>query len=210
MLKPREAGGARGFTLIELMVVIAIIGILMGILLPVLGAVRRKAQKVQVHNMVHECELACANFRLEYNQNPWMKPTSFRKEAAGGADAVTIKTYQVYQELKGQGGSVNTSQDYLGKVPTKFSKLITLPDSSQAKTLKDIWEQELTFRVNPSGGDPVIWSAGANKTDETNDGDIPTGAEAWKDSDDNELSAEVVKAYFYYPTGDTGDDLTNL
>jgi hypothetical protein len=76
---------------------------------------------------------------------------------------VRIKAYNVYAELKGQGGSVNTSQDYLGNIPSQFVK-----DLGDGNTLVDLWEQEFKFRVNPDGLSPVIWSCGENKVDDTN------------------------------------------
>jgi prepilin-type N-terminal cleavage/methylation domain-containing protein len=182
-----------GFTLIELMVVIAIIGILIGILLPVLGAVRRRARRVQVASLVKECELACSNFRLEYNQYPWMRPPLVKKKMEEGkADEVEIKTPDVYIELKGQGGVVNTIQDYIGKVPNTFLK-----DLGDGLTLIDIWNKEIVFRMNPDGLEPVIWSFGENKKDETNDGTTPDGT-------------KYPMIYYWYGDGGTGDDVGTL
>ncbi len=195
-----------GFTLIELMVVIAIIGILMGILMPVLGAVRRRAQRVQVSSLVKECELASVNFRLEYGQYPWTKPPYAKTRMEDAPDEVEILTYDVYKEIKGQGDLINSVQDYLGKIPSKFVK-----DKGDGDTLVDLWDNIIKFRVNPEGMAPVVWSFGQNKTDETNDGTVPAGR--WMKKPPNqavELDGDVVMKYYYYGDTSDGDDIGTL
>jgi hypothetical protein len=82
---------------------------------------------------------------------------------AGKSDEVEIKTPSVYSELKGLGPNVNKIQDYIGKVQSKFVK-----DLGSGDTLVDLWGTEIVFRVNPDGLEPVIWSFGDNKVDDTN------------------------------------------
>lgn len=48
----------RAFTLVELLVVMAVIGILAGLLFPALGGVRKKARRTQSHNLVSQVEAA--------------------------------------------------------------------------------------------------------------------------------------------------------
>jgi len=199
-----------GFTLIELMVVISIIGILLGILMPVLGSIRRRARRMQVANLVHECEMARSNFRLENGQYPWTKPPLAKNKLDDPSTApdAEIKGHDVYAELRARGGSVNIVQDYLGEIPSKFTK--DLNDDGNI-WIVDIWGKEFVFRVNPDGMEPVIWSFGPNKTGETNDGDVPAGT--WKRKPPNQaddIPADDVKRYYYYGDGTTGDDIGTL
>jgi prepilin-type N-terminal cleavage/methylation domain-containing protein len=52
-----------GFTLIELLVVIGIIMLLMGLLFPVFGMIRRQAQKTKCRTLIHQVDAACDQYR---------------------------------------------------------------------------------------------------------------------------------------------------
>ncbi len=61
------AGGGRGFTLVELLVVVAIIALLIGVLLPALGRARRSAQTVECLSNMRNLVLAQMLYAHDHN-----------------------------------------------------------------------------------------------------------------------------------------------
>lgn len=59
-----------GFTLLELLVVVAIIGILVGIMLPAIGGVKIKAQIKKAESGVKSLAVACRAYHTEYGYWP--------------------------------------------------------------------------------------------------------------------------------------------
>ena len=65
-----ERRGRRGFTLVELLVAIAIIGILISILLPAVNSVRETARRTRCANNMHQLGMAVLNFESKQRSLP--------------------------------------------------------------------------------------------------------------------------------------------
>lgn len=68
MRKHFPAGGA--FTLVEILVVVAIIGLLAGLSIPAVGGALNSARKAKVNAMAHQVRTAIAQFNTEYGFFP--------------------------------------------------------------------------------------------------------------------------------------------
>lgn len=61
----------KGFTLIEILIVVAIIGILMALLFPAVGSAITAARKAQARNDAVQIANACRAYETEYGVGPW-------------------------------------------------------------------------------------------------------------------------------------------
>jgi len=97
----------RGFTLLELMVVIAIIAVLAGLFLPALQSVLERAKKAQARNDVIQIVTAVNAFYAEYGRYP-LVGTVTTPDATYGI--VTSQSDGLFNELRAKAYSLNTRQ----------------------------------------------------------------------------------------------------
>jgi prepilin-type N-terminal cleavage/methylation domain-containing protein len=182
----------RGFTLVELLVVIFVIGLLMGILIPTVSYAYRRVAINRTKSTLALCRSAIETYRNTHNRLPWVKPTDVKPlMLAGKSDQVEIKTPAVLAELRGRG-TVNRTTDYLAGLAPQFVK-----DLGGGPTLVDAWGAEIRFRVEAASGEAAFWSLGPDGLDQTADGTSPD-------------PAGQPGIYFLFSSGDIGDDIRGM
>jgi general secretion pathway protein G len=82
----------RGFTLIELMVVVIVISILMALLLPAINSVRMKAKEASVVVEIKQLESAIATFKAKYGIEPPSRISIYLTQAGWNTDAASMAT----------------------------------------------------------------------------------------------------------------------
>jgi prepilin-type N-terminal cleavage/methylation domain-containing protein len=154
----------RGFTLVELIIVIAIITLLMTMLVVFISSAVKRGQVAKVQGMVKILTDACAAYKLDFGAYPPSDKGSMSLHHHLGSERyVSVQ--------KGSLGDIRTKKPPLVEFDPGWLKGGggTSPDAKNRPVpLVDAWETDLRYLVpgkwNKGGVD--IWSAGPNGKDE--------------------------------------------
>ena len=86
----RRRSDSRGFTLVELLVVITIIGMLMGLILPAIQGAREHGRRIKCVNNLHQLSLAAMNLESSQGTFPGFQNTSERANLELGHHALAL------------------------------------------------------------------------------------------------------------------------
>jgi prepilin-type N-terminal cleavage/methylation domain-containing protein len=141
----------RGFTLLEILTAMAIIAIMIGLLIPAIGAVQKMAQTVKQKSQFNAIEIALEAFRTDwgdyppssYTLNGNSSPTNGDTDGYCGAQ----KLAEAIVGMDGFGfhpksqwrsdGLQDTNGDGTGEVPLYFGRTIAPTLESQPQTVRD-------------------------------------------------------------------------
>lgn len=172
----RLAQGRRGFSLVELLIVVAIIALLLGILLPAIGLVRQKARNVAARAQLESISKACSSYEFTFEAYP------------GYLGAEPFNTNPVYRNITGTesmllsliGRVSDDSSDNTWALPGAADKYVHLdsvgsgPETEQGRTMDAFYspksgelkeasrtrydgENEMPELVGPVSGAPVLY-----------------------------------------------------
>lgn len=144
------------FTLIELLVVISIIALLIGILLPALGAARNTARDMVCLSNERQMGIALAAYG---NENNLYFPPAFTT-AAGSEDGNTSDWGALISSFLGSGGETNTSGLAVGEEAAKIDAFLC----PQAILQEGRLHYSGNFLIMPtqSGNNPDVFSNGGS------------------------------------------------
>ena len=145
----------RHFTLIEMLVVVAVIAILIGILIPTIGTVMEKVKQSKTKAIINSLRLGIKQYESTYGFLPWTGENTdkFIEYTSGNG------TNPLYDEL------LNTLEGNDKSLNPRGIKFLDMSDSDY----KDAWDEELNVVLdldyNSSIDNSLIYGDGTKNTE---------------------------------------------
>jgi len=147
-----QTANSRAFTLVEMLVVIAIIGILAAMLLPALAAAKTAAKKAQAKMEMGSIVTAIEGYDQDYSRYPITK----EEQAAAGANDFTTGFVQ-YPQANVTWTSPNYSYDNNSNVVAILMDMTAYPNGNPTANANHVYNPKQVKYLNakPSGYDPA-------------------------------------------------------
>ncbi len=182
---------SRGFTLVELLVVITIIGILMSLLLPAVQQIRSAARRLQCQNHLKQLGLACLNHETNVKHFPtngwgwtWVgDPDRGTGDRQPGGWIFNVLPYVEQQNIYdlGAGLTGQAKRDALGRMQSSPVPVFNCPSRRPATTFQNtrhlgapiknatIVPEHCRSDYAGNIGDPPGWNWGGPQNEEAGD-----------------------------------------
>ena len=145
-----------GFTLVELLTVIAIIAILMGLLFPAIGVVKEQARKTQAKNDVTNIVASVKQYYTEYGKYPPLTdppaPATIDQVMGDPASGATLHNDVLFNTLRAIPDGLNTSNKYNPRKIVFFEgKSVSNPQTPRAGFVDQVGSAEKGRFFDPWG-----------------------------------------------------------
>ena len=155
-----------GFTLVELLIVISIIGVLVALLMPAVNAARESGRRAQCSNNLHQMALGCLQHEAKMQYLPtggwgclWggeadrgfgvTQPAGWHYNILPFIDQVDLHDLDKGLSQPGDGPLSNTARVNAGtKIAQTVVPLFLCPSRSKVKTAPDSYNHDF-FNINP-------------------------------------------------------------
>lgn len=115
-----------GFTLIEMLTVLVVIGILMSIVIPVIGEANRKAKLAQVRSTIAKLELALSSYQTDHSIFPTPSVSGELNDSSGSLYTYLYKTKSKSgtEYMKIKNSEINSNNQLIDPWKSTYSVVV--------------------------------------------------------------------------------------